>query len=161
MSDLKTCLKCLSDNYAVLFPGVDPRSVQQASVHLVKAGIPPIPLDYVAFLSETNGLSWNGMDLFSLDNIDRDKGAFYHPGILSQMAFCQNNALMKRKLLLGTGWEELLVFDFGIKQYVLLDRYTYQPVISFDSFPAVLTYIIKPIQKQYPEGLSPAEQNNP
>ena len=153
MSELNDCLKCLHDNYAVVFPPIDPKRAQQTSVKLVKAGVPPIPLDYIGFLALSNGLSWNGMDLFALENIPREKGAFYHPGILQNMVFCQNNTLMKKKLLLGTGWEELLIYDFTTKTYSLIDRYSYDTVVSFPTFLDVLKYIVKPIQKQYPEGL--------
>lgn len=153
MSELKKCLKCLYENYAIVFPPVDAKTVQQASVKLVKSGVTPIPLDYVSFLSLTNGLSWNGMELFSLNNIERAKGAFHHPGIMDNFSFCQNNALMKRKLLLGYGWETLIVYDFAQKEYQLVDRYTYRVILSFPTFIEFLNHIIKPIQKQLPEGL--------
>lgn len=153
MSELNNCLKCLYDHYAVVFPPIDPKVAQQASVKLVKSGVPPIPLDYVSFLSLTNGLSWNGVDLFSLNNIEREKGAFFHPGILDQFQFCLNNALMKKKLLLGYGWETLLIYDFVQKEYQLIDRYTYEKIIAFQTFIDFLHYMIKPIQKQLPEGM--------
>ena len=154
MSELKQCLKCLYENYAVVFPAIEPKIVQQASVKLVKAGVPPIPLDYVSFLALTNGLSWNGVDLFSLENIERNKGAFHHPGILQNYQFCQNNAVMQKKLLLGYGWETVIVYDFSIKEYQLLDRYTYQAVLHFATFADFMSYMIQPIQKKLPEGMN-------
>ena len=153
MSELNKCLKCLYENYAVVFPPIDSKLAQQASVKLVKSGLPPIPLDYVSFLAATNGLSWNGVDLFSLNNIARAKGAFHHPGILDYFSFCQNNPLMKKKLLLGFGWETLLVYDFSEKTYQLLDRYTYDKIITFQTLIDFLQYLIKPIQKQLPTGI--------
>ena len=153
MTELKKHLKCLYENYAVVFPPIDSKLVQQGSVKLVKSGIVPIPLDYVAFLSLTNGLSWNGLELFSLNNLERAKGAFHHPGILDNFSFCQNNALMKKKLLLGYGWESLIVYDFTQKEYQLIDRYTYRLIISFPTLVAFLNHATKPLQKQLPEGL--------
>lgn len=153
MSELDECLKCLHDNYAVMFPGVDAKSAQQASVTLVKSSVPPIPLDYVSFLSATNGLSWNGVELFSLNNIERNKGATHHPGIMQNYQFCQNNAVMRKKVLLGYGWETIIVYDFAQKEYQVLDRFTYQIILTFATFVDFLKYVIKPVQKQYPEGL--------
>ena len=155
MSELNKCLKILYENYAVVFPPIDPKVAQQASVKLVKSGVPPIPLDYVSFLAATNGLSWNGTELFSLSKIERNKGAFYHPGILDNFQFCQNNALMKKKLLLGAGWELLLVYDFVKKEYQQLDRYTYAVVRSFPSFLAFLQYTVASIQKHMPTSVAP------
>jgi len=153
MSELNECLKCLYENYAVVFPAIEPKLAQQASVKLVKSAVPPIPLDYVTFLAATNGLSWNGISLFSLENIERDKGAFHHPGIMQNFQFCQNNALMKKKLLLGEGWETILVYDFAQKEYLLLDRYTYDIIFHFATLVDFLKYMIKPIQEQIPEGM--------
>ena len=153
MSELNQCLKTLYENYAVVFPEIEPKTAQQASVKLVKSGVPPIPLDYVSFLAATNGLSWNGVVLFSLENIERNKGQFFHPGIMQNFQFCQNNAVMKKKLLLGYGWETILVYDFVAKEYLLLDRYTYQVVIKFSTLVDFLKHVIKPLQKQLPEGM--------
>ena len=153
MSELNDCLKCLSDNYAVFFPAIETKTAQQASVKLVKSGVPPIPLDYVSFLAKTNGLSWNGVTLFSLENIERNKGAFFHPGIMQNFQFSHNNPIMKKRLLLGWGWETLLVYDFLKKEYALLDRFTYDLVFSFPTFVDFLKYAIKPVQKQLPEGM--------
>jgi len=155
MSELNKCLKALYENYAVVFPPIDPKVAQQASVKLVKSGVPPIPLDYVSFLAATNGLSWNGIELFALSNIERNKGAFYHPGILDNFQFCQHNALMKKKLLLGLGWEWILAYDFMKKEYQQMDRYTYTTIRSFPTFLDFLQYTVQSIQKQIPEGMTP------
>ena len=148
--EIKECLKELHEHYAVLFPAVEPMKVQQASVGLVKAGVPPVPADYVRLLAETNGLAWNGMTLFSLENIERNKGAFSHPGIVQNISFCQNNPLMKRRLLLGTGWEELFVYDAGLKQYLLMDRYSYDIIAVFATVAEFLDWICRPFRAQNP-----------
>ena len=151
--EIRDILKELHDHYAVLFPGIEPMKVQQASVGLVKAGVPPVPADYVRLLAGTNGLSWNGMTLFSLENIERNKGAFFHPGIVQNISFCRNNPLMKRRLLLGTGWEELFVYDAGLKQYLLLDRYSYETVSAFDTVADFLDRIVRPFRTDSTPGV--------
>lgn len=153
MSELNQCLKTLYENYAVVFPPIEPKIVQQSSVKLVKSGVPPIPLDYVSFLSATNGLSWNGVVLFSLENIERNKGQFFHPGIMQNFSFCQNNAVMRKRLLLGLGWETILAYDFLEKEYVLMDRFSYETVLRFSTLVEFLKYVIKPLQKQVSLGV--------
>jgi len=154
MSELNECLKTLYENYAVVFPPIEPKTAQQASVKLVKSGVPPIPLDYVSFLAATNGLSWNGVVLFSLENIERNKGLFFHPGIMQNFSFCQNNVIMRKKLLLGLGWETLLAYDFMGKEYLLMDRFSYEIVMKFSTLVDFLKYAIKPLQKQLPTGMA-------
>ena len=147
MPDIKQCLEILRENYAVLFPPVNPIAVQQASVRLVKSGAPAVPADYVAFLAETNGLFWNGNELFSLNNLDRDKGAFRHCGLLEQAQTVAQHPMMRKRLWLGIGVEVMLVYDAGTRQYMVLDRYTYEPVQVFASLTDVLTEWVKPLQK--------------
>lgn len=137
-------LKCLYEHYAVVFPPIEAKEAQQASVKLVKAGVPAIPSDYTLFLTATNGLSWNGIALFSLSNIEREKGAFSHPGIMQNYEFCQNNPLMKRKLLLGWGLETIIVYDALIKEYQLIDRYTYTIIKSYPTITDFLSSLVKP-----------------
>ena len=158
MSELNECLKILYENYAVVFPPIEPKLAQQASVKLVKAGVPPIPLDYVSFLAATNGLSWNGVVLFSLENIERNKGQFFHPGIMQNFSFCQNNSVMRKRLFLGLGWETILAYDFVEKEYLLLDRYSYEVVMKFSILVDFLKYATKPLQKQLPEGMGEKQE---
>lgn len=138
-------LKCLYEHYAVVFPPIEPKEALQASVKLVKAGVSSIPTDYVSFLSATNGLVWNGITLFSLNQIEREKGAFFHPGIMQNYVFCQNNPTMKRKLLLGWGWETIIVYDSNLKEYQILDRYTYAPIAGYSNFLDFLHTLVKPL----------------
>lgn len=138
-------LKCLYEHYAVVFSPIDAKEAPQASVTLIKAGVPAIPTDYITFLTATNGLSWNGITLFSLNSIEREKGAFFHPGIMQNYAFCQNNAVMKRKILLGWGLETLIVYDAANKEYQILDRYTYESVASYPTFVDFLYALAKPL----------------
>ena len=61
---------------------------------------------------------------------------------------------MRKKLLLGYGWETLIVYDFSVKEYQLLDRYTYQVILHFATFVDFLNYMIQPIQKKLPTGMN-------
>ena len=60
---------------------------------------------------------------------------------------------MHKKLWLGTGWETLIVYDFVKKEYQLMDRYTYGIVQTFPTVVDLLHHIIKPLQKQQPDGV--------
>lgn len=140
MKLLHQVLKKMYQDYAVVFPAVDPKDVQRASVALVKAGVPQIPTDYIEFLSSTNGLFWNGLELFSLFEHEREKGAFTHTGIMESYATYAQNPLLKKKLVVGVAPEELIVYYPEAKEYQIVDRHTQSILVKLPRFFDVLCF---------------------
>jgi len=140
MKLLKQLLKRMYHDYAVMFPGVDMIKIQQASVVLRKADLPQIPLDYATFLTMTDGLSWCGLELYSLNEHERDNGAFKHIGLLQSYEEQAQNPLLKKKLVIGQAPEELIVYYGGQNEYQILDRYTYRVILKLPRFFDVLYF---------------------
>ena len=140
MKLLKQLLKRMYHDYAVMFPGLDVKRIQQASLLLRKAGSPQIPSDYVAFLTLTDGLSWNGLELYSLSEHERDNGAFKHIGLLQSYDEQSQNPLLKKKLIIGQAPEELIAYYPIQNEYQILDRYTYQVILRLPRFFDVLYF---------------------
>ena len=159
MTLLNKLLKKMYEDYAVVFPKVDSIKVQQSSLKLFKAGFPVIPTDYVVFLSMTNGLFWNGLTLFALTKQEREKGAFYHPGIMDTYAGYQKNTLMHKKLLLGYAPEELIVYVAEAKLYQILDRYTYEVILTLPRFFDVLYFYARELMEKEPLKVADKEDN--
>ena len=140
MKLLKQLLKRMYHDYAVMFPGVDMIKIQQASVVLRKADLPQIPLDYATFLTMTDGLSWCGLELYSLTEHERDNVAFKHIGLLQSYEEQAQNPLLKKKLVIGQAPEELIVYYGGQNEYQILDRYTYRVILKLPRFFDVLYF---------------------
>ena len=138
-------LKLLYENYAVVFPPIDSKQVLQSSVVLAKAGIPPIPTEYVSFLGVTNGLSWNGVVLYALHNIEREKGLYYHPGIMNTYSASIKNPLMRKKLCLGYAPESFIIYDALDKVFQVRDRYTFDIIFSTKGFVDLLMWLAHPL----------------
>ncbi len=138
-------LKALYENYAVVFPPRDSKEVLQASVTLAKEGIPPIPTDYVTFLTATDGFSWNGTVCYALRPIEREKGLYFHPGIMETYKTDKTNPLMKKKLRLGYAPESLIVYDAVTKEFQLRNRYTFQVITAFPNWVDMLAYLAQSI----------------
>lgn len=138
-------LKKLHDNYAVIFPPIDSKQVLQASVVLAKSGVPPIPMEYVSFLSICNGLSWNGTVLYALNKIEREKGLYYHPGIMDTYKTSISNPLMRKKLCLGYAPESLLIYNALDKTFQVYDRYTFDIILTVPHFIDLLVWLIRPL----------------
>lgn len=140
MKLLKQLLKRMYHDYAVMFPGVDMIKIQQASVVLRKADLPQIPLDYATFLTMTDGLSWCGLELYSLNEHERDNGAFKHIGLLQSYEEQAQNPLLKKKLIIGQAPEELIVYYGAQNEYQILDRYSYRVILKLPRFFDVLYF---------------------
>ena len=65
-STLNSILNNMYQTYALVFPSANIMDIQRTSIQLVKQGFIQIPADYVQFLSTTDGLNWNGLELFSI-----------------------------------------------------------------------------------------------
>ncbi len=140
MKLLKQLLKRMYHDYAVMFPGVEMVKVQQASVVLRKADLPQIPMDYATFLTMTDGLSWCGLELYSLNEHERDNGAFKHTGLLQSYEEQAQNPLLKKKLVIGQAPEELIVYYGAQNEYQILDRYSYRVILKLPRFFDVLYF---------------------
>lgn len=140
MRTLNHILQVLYKNYAVVFPPVKTEEAQRASIALVKAGLPAIPRDYVRFTEATNGLFWNGLELFGLSEQKRGQGAFVHTGISQTYAGFATNPLLRKKLVLGWAPEELIVYAPVEREYQIIDRFRYEIVLRFPRFLDVLYF---------------------
>lgn len=140
MKPLHKILKNMHDKYAVLFPETTAVKVQSTSVRLVKNGFPKIPADYREFLTTTDGLSFNGLELFSIEPHERDKGAFKHTAIETDAELRAGNPLLKDKLVIGQAPEILIAFNNIEQKYELLNRGDYEVLLKLPRFFDVLYY---------------------
>ncbi|MDR2901644.1 MAG: YrhA family protein [Lactobacillales bacterium] len=137
-------LQSLHKNYAHLFPGTPLETIQKASAFLVKSGRPEIPADYIIFLNNTNGLMWNGLELFCLAEYESEDRTIKYRGLM-QSNLIPLPALYKNFLLLGTYLDTLVLFDRQKNVYALLDQNTYETVFAFPNFADLLSFIARPV----------------
>lgn len=138
MKLIHVVLKAIYKDAAVVFNPVALTDVQKASFEIVKNKGIKIPNDYAAFLTEVDGLSWNGLYLFSLNEKERQDGAFTHPGILQTYHKGLKNPIFKNRLLLGYGPEEIITYHAGKKEYQILSQYDYRILVRLPRFFDVL-----------------------
>ena len=75
-------LTTIQKDGAVFFPPVDERSLRFVSSLLASHRFPPLPLDYIALLKQTDGLSWNGVELYGTRANDREAKGYTLPGLI-------------------------------------------------------------------------------
>ena len=133
-------LKQMHENYAVFFPPCEALTIQKLSVALVKNGFSKIPTDYLSFLQETDGLSYNGVELYGVQSHERGNGAYSHTSLVTEAEQHIQNPLLKGKLIIGNAPETLLLYNGQTKQYELICRYTYATLLQLPRFFDVLYY---------------------
>ena len=137
---LNTVLNNMYQTYAQVFPSVPIMDIQRTSISLVKQGLIQIPNDYVQFLTMTDGLNWNGIEFFSIHEHERKDCVFPSLQLLSYQATQNLKSLFPKSLILGFAPEHFILYESPKKEYTIINRYTYAPVVKLPRFVDVLYF---------------------
>ena len=137
---IQSILNTLYQNYAQVFAPAQIMDVQRTSITLVKKGWIQIPADYIQFLHLTDGLSWNGLELFAIKEHERRDSVFGQPTLLNYQEEHSLKNIFPKALILGRASEELIVYRGDLKEYHILDRYTYAPIVKLPRLTDVLHF---------------------
>lgn len=135
---LSRILNTLKKDGGTFFPPVDERSLRFISSLLSSHRFPPVPLDYIALLKQTDGLSWNGVELYGTRANDREAQGYTLPGLIEANLEFAKAPPMHGKLLLGRAAEELFVYDSMDQQYHIINRLDFLVSCTFPTFSEAL-----------------------
>lgn len=138
-------LKKIYQDYAILFPPAEYEEIQKISHELIQMGLAPLPGDYTDFLMLTNGLFWNGLEIFATTEQERNNSAFFHRGISQMQKILLSNPVLKKKIILAIAPEEYISYDISQREYQIIDRYSYTVFMKFPQFSDILYYYVKNI----------------
>ena len=139
---LKTLLEQLKLKDALFFSGVSVAQVQAMSINLIRVGYPRIPRGYLNFLGFSDGLVWNGLELFSCGHHVRAGTVFDQPDIFSYQEKYALGKIFSKYLILGRTTEILICYDTLKHNYLLLDRSSLKVILKFPRFEDSLYYLI-------------------
>ena len=137
---LNTVLNNMYQTYALVFPPAEIMDIQRTSISLVKQGLIQIPNDYIQFLSMTDGLNWNGLEFFSIHEHERKDCVFPTIQLSSYQKQQGLKSLFPKSLILGFSPEQFILYEANKKEYSIIDRYTFAPVIKLPRFVDVLYF---------------------
>ncbi len=143
MQVLTQVLKRIYQDLGVLYPPAERVEIHSITTQLFQNGHGYLPADYRDFLMLTDGLFWNGIEIFATREHERDRGAFFHRALLPMQASFSTNNMLKNKIVIGVAPEELIVYDSLRKEYQLLDRYSYTVFVKFPAFADVLFFYVR------------------
>ena len=112
---INTILNNMYQHYAMFFPPATVMDIQRTSIQMVKQGLIQIPADYVQFLSITDGLNWNGLELFSIHEHERKDCVFPSLQLQSYQATQNLKALFPKSLILGFASEHFILYESSKK----------------------------------------------
>ncbi|MEO0392276.1 MAG: hypothetical protein AAF213_03395 [Pseudomonadota bacterium] len=97
------------DRHAVRFDGASARDLSGCSQTLEQAGSPALAADHMGLLKLTNGLLWNGVQLFGTAPIDRPQRRYTVPSIHEATVAAAPPLDPKTCLIIGRTEDEWLV----------------------------------------------------
>ena len=118
--------KMLDDLYkaeACIFKPVTEKDLRELRMNLAKKSLPPIPSDYLQFLSLTDGLIYNGLQFFGVKEHNREVSIYTYPDILSVNEDFQKRNRRIDILIIGEKDEDFITYRPKEKVYQLMDRF--------------------------------------
>ena len=139
---LKTLVEQFKLRDALCFHGASLSQIQNISINLVKSGYPRVPRGYLNFLAMSDGLMWNGLELFSCAAHDRAGTVFTQPELLNYQEKYGLKKVFSKYLILGRYTECLICYDSVGRSYVLIDRTSLLTILKFPRFEDLLYALI-------------------
>ena len=139
---LQTILNQIKLKDALFFHSVPLSQVQNVSIALVKAGRIRIPRDYLKFLGYSDGLSFQGIELFSCAPHERAGTVFNHPELLEYQTKYALGHFFAKRLVLGRGTEFLIAYNNDTKCYEVINRDALIVMLKFPRFEDLLYQIL-------------------
>ena len=138
---LKVLLENLKIKDATFFHRATVGEVQALSINLVRSGFIRVPRGYLNFLSLSDGLVWNGLELFSCGQHERSGTVFSQPDLFSYQTKYGLGQFFSKYLVLGRAPEYLICYVSTDKSYHLIDRWHLKTVLKFPRFSDLLYYL--------------------
>ena len=102
----------------------------------------PYPAGIFKFLNLSDGLVWDGMELFSCTAHERAGTVFNHPTLVDYHAKYAKGLFFAKRLVLGRGTEFLVCYDSASHCYELVDRDSLKPMLKLPRFEDILFHVI-------------------
>ncbi|MGD9638017.1 MAG: YrhA family protein [Alphaproteobacteria bacterium] len=135
---LNRILETLKKDNAVMFIPADDKAIRFSSSMLTSHYFSPIPPNYISLLKFSDGLIWNGVELFGTRSHEREKQGYILPGIIEVNLDFLGYDFFAGKILLGKVAEELFVYDARERKYLIIDRIDFAIGASFPTFSEAL-----------------------
>ena len=140
---MKKVIEALKEDIAVTFDGADTKALKNTDAALTSHSFPTLPKEYAEILKITDGLIWNGIELYGTKSYERELKGYTIPGIVDvNMDFMGFDAL-SGKLIVGRMPEELLVYSASDSLWGCMDRTDFMIMQTAPSLKELLASFIE------------------
>ena len=131
----------------ICFTGANDEQIASISQKLLKNNIPSIPESYINFLKTSNGLSFDGIELFGTEDIPREEKKYIFPSLFSSNQDFSNYEFFINKLIIGITSENFIIYDSETKKYSTIDAISLHTLEEFSDIKDLLSYLLKPYKE--------------
>lgn len=136
---IKDCVKQFSQfPGCVTFPPCPEESITHVSTLLSASGFSTIPPEYKEFLKITDGLSYNGIELFGSRSHNRPEKGYTFPDLAASTFHYEDYDFFRRKIILGRVSESLIFYDKISERYAIADRLSLRSRCEAKTFIEIL-----------------------
>ncbi len=112
----------------ITFTPCNESEIAKASALLAASGFCALPEEYKEFLRLSDGLSYNGVEFFGIQNHNRSTKKYTFPDIAASTFHYKGYAFFHHKLVLGRISEALICYDKVSDNYIIVDRVSLRPL---------------------------------
>lgn len=116
-------------------------NIEKTSTFLSTNNACPLPLEYINFLKTTDGLIFNGIELFGAQEHFRPQKHYTFPHLAALNAPYSEYKFFQRKVILGRLSESFLIFDCKDGFYAVVDRMRLRSRFECKTFAELLHYL--------------------
>ena len=128
---MERIIATLERDGAILFNPAEDRAIRFVSSMLTSHRFAGVPANYAEMLKKTDGIIWNGIELYGTRATERADGAYVFPGLIeANLEFLGYESAIGR-LIIGRAAEEVFVFNSRERRYQVLDRLDFSVTGSF------------------------------
>lgn len=128
---LKRILQKLSDNEAIMFPPEPAFELRELNEKLVNKHFAKIPDDYAKVLKVTDGLIWDGFELYGVKNKNRTD--YVYPSIEDVNWDVNYAKVLENKVIVGKTAEAFMLFDADTSRYHVVNRIDFMTIDTFSN----------------------------
>lgn len=132
------------DEGAMIVRPATSKDLAQCQKDLAEMEMHALPQDYVDFLRTCNGFAWNGIQLYSTDQVTDPENDFTLNDIVSANEdFQMHHDELPEKLLLGRSDEDYYTYDTKQEVFEILDFTSCDQMEKFESFEELFVEVVQ------------------
>ena len=134
--------KLISRESAVVFAPTSQEEIAVTSSFLEQNNLAPLPLEYIEFLKNTNGFTYNGIEFFGTKTHHREEKGYIFPDIITINKHYIPYKYFFQKVIIGRLSEGLIVYNRKENSFSITDRIKLRHLIELDDIEELLSLLV-------------------